>query len=78
MGENTCHHVTHVTHFKIVINTRYEKEVLKNGKVKPKRYTFMEKNTEKCAANPKQNIVKTVKHTSNNTKKNNIPIYGES
>ena len=39
IGENTCHHVTHVTHFKIVINTRYEKEVFKNGKVKPKRYT---------------------------------------
>ena len=39
IGKNTCHHVTHVTHFKIVINTRYEKEVLKNGKVKPKRYT---------------------------------------
>ena len=36
------------------------------------------KNTEKCAANPKQNIAKTVKHTSHNTKKNNIPIYGES
>ena len=39
IGENTCHHVTHVTHSKIVINTRYEKEVFKNGKVKPKRYT---------------------------------------
>ena len=38
----------------------------------------MAKNTKKCAANPKQNIVKTVKHTSNNTKKNNITIYGES
>ena len=41
-------------------------------------HAFMEKNTEKCAANPKQNIAKTVMHTSNNTKKNNIPIYGES
>ena len=39
IGENTCHHVTHVTHFKIVINTRNEKIVFKNGKVKPKRYT---------------------------------------
>ena len=28
IGENTCHHVTHVTHLKIVINTRYKKEVL--------------------------------------------------
>ena len=39
IGENTCHHVTHVTHSKIVINTWYEKIVFKNGKVKPKRYT---------------------------------------
>ena len=38
IGENTCHHVTHVTHSKIVINIRYEKEVFKNGKVNPKRY----------------------------------------
>ena len=38
----------------------------------------MAKNTKKCAANPKQSIAKTVMHTSNNTKKNNIPIYGES
>ena len=42
IGENTCHHVTHVTHFKIVINTRYEKEVFKNGKVKPKRKKYQE------------------------------------
>ena len=42
-------------------------------------HAFMAKNTKKCAANPKQNInAKTVMHTSNNTKKNNIPIYGES
>ena len=39
IGENTCHHVTHVTHSKIVINTRYENKVFKNSKVKPKRYT---------------------------------------
>ena len=40
---------------------------------------YMKKNTEqKCAANFRQNIAKTVNHTSNNTKKNNIPIYGES
>ena len=31
--ENNSNRVT------VIINTRYEKEVFKNGKVKPKRYT---------------------------------------
>ena len=44
-GENTCHHVTHVTHSKIVINTRYENKVFKNSEVKPKRYTRLWKKT---------------------------------
>ena len=68
IGENTCHHVTHVTHSKIVINTRYEKEVFKNGKVKPKRYTRL------CAAKPKQSIAKTIKKNSNNTKRSIIYV----
>ena len=39
IGKNACHHVTLVTHSKIVINTRYENKVFKNSEVKPKRYT---------------------------------------
>ena len=34
----------------------------------------MEKNTEKCAAKPKQSIAKTIKKKSNNTKKSIIYV----
>ena len=34
----------------------------------------MEKNTEKCAAKPKQSIAKTIKKNSNNTKRSIIYV----